>query len=94
MNSNNFGIVFFFSKPFDTTSQLLGKAISFEFMSKQSSEFLPDNQCKHLRNGLHDYMLKLTPFFLPEWFTDAFIKLFRYPCYILTQCGIYFSTSL
>ena len=26
-------------------------------------------------------------------FTDAFIKLFGYPCYILTQCGIYFSTA-
>ena len=39
-------------------------------------------------------MFNLTPFFSPDWFTDAFIKLFGYPCYILTQCGIYFSTAL
>ena len=39
-------------------------------------------------------MLNLTPFFSPDWFTDYFIKLFGYPCYILTQCGIYFSTAL
>ena len=39
-------------------------------------------------------MLNLTPFFSPAWFTDSFIKLFGYPCYILTQCGIYFSTAL
>ena len=26
--------------------------------------------------------------------SDAFIALFGYPCYILTQCGIYFSTFL
>ena len=28
------------------------------------------------------------------WFSDAFIALFGYPCYILTQCGIKFSTFL
>ena len=39
-------------------------------------------------------MLNLTPFFYPDWFTDAFIKIFGYPCYILIQCGIYFSTDL
>ena len=39
-------------------------------------------------------MFNLTTFFSPDWFTDAFIKLFGYPCYILTQCGIYFSTAL
>ena len=27
-------------------------------------------------------------------FSDAFITLFGYPCYILTQCGIFFSTFL
>ena len=38
-------------------------------------------------------MLNLTPFFSPEWFTDDFIKGFGDSCYILTQCGIYFSTA-
>ena len=38
--------------------------------------------------------MKLTPLFTPSWFADAFITLFGYPCYILTQCGIHFSTFL
>ena len=36
----------------------------------------------------------MTPLFTPTWFSDAFIALFGYPCYILTQCGIYFSPFL
>ena len=63
----------------NTTLQLLGKAISYEFMSKQSSALLPDNPYRSLRIGLHDYMLNLTPFSSPDWFTDAFNKLFVYP---------------
>ena len=39
-------------------------------------------------------MLNLTPFLSSDWFTDAFIKLLVYPCYILTQCGMYFATAL
>ena len=39
-------------------------------------------------------MLNLLPLFNPNWFSQAFINLFGYPCYILTQCGIYFSTFL
>ena len=38
--------------------------------------------------------MNLTPLFTPTWFSDAFIALFGYPCYLLTQCGIYFSTFL
>ena len=38
--------------------------------------------------------MNLTPLFTPTWFSDAFIAFFGYPCYILTQCGIYFSTFL
>ena len=83
-----------FTKHSDNTLQLLGKAISYEFMNQQSTSSFPDNPYRSLRFGLHDYMLNLTPFFSPDWFTDAFIKLFGYPCYILTQCGIYFSTAL
>ena len=63
-------------------------------MNQQSHNSFPSNPYRSLRIGLHDYMLNLTPFFSPDWFTDAFIKLFGYPCYILTQCGIYFSTAL
>ena len=51
-------------------------------MSKQSSKLLADNPYRSLRIGLHDNrMLNLTPFFSPEWFTDAFIKLFGYPLF-------------
>ena len=35
-----------------------------------------------------------TPHFTPTWFSDAFIALFGYPCFILTQYGIFFSTYL
>ena len=84
----------FFTKHSDNTVQLLGKTISYEFMNKQSSEPLSDNPYRSLRIGLYDYMLNLNPFFCFYWFTDAFIKLFGYPCYILTQCGIYFCTAL
>ena len=60
-------------------------------MSKQSFELLSNNTYKSGRIGPHDYMVNLTSFFFtPEWFTDTFIKLFRYACYILTQGGIYF----
>ena len=63
-------------------------------MNQQSDSSFPDNPYRSLRIGLHDYKLNLTPFFSPDWFTDAFIKIFGYPCYILTQCRIYFSTAL
>ena len=52
-----------FIKYSDNTLRLLGKAFSYEFMSKQSSEFFSDNPYKSLRIGLHDYKLNLTPFF-------------------------------
>ena len=50
----------------------------------------------HIIHFVLDYMtlLNLTPLFTLSWFADAFITLFGYPCYILTQCGIYFSTFL
>ena len=52
------------------------------------------NPYNHLRIGLHDHLLNLLPLFNPNWFSQAFVNLFGYPCYILTQCGIYFSTFL
>ena len=83
-----------FTKRSDNTLQLLGKTISYEFMNQQSASSFSDNPYRSLRIGLLDYMLNLTPFFSLDWFIDAFIKIFGYPCYILTQCGIYFSTAL
>ena len=52
------------------------------------------NPFNFLRIGLHDKLLNLTPLFTPSWFADAFITFFGYPCYILTQCGTYFSRFL
>ena len=84
------------SKHSDSTLQLLGKALSYSFISSNTPEydanFPPDNPYNTLRNGLHDKLINLTPFFTPTRFYDVFIALFGYPCYILTQCGIYFST--
>ena len=97
---NQFWNRILFSKHSDTTLQLLGKALSFSFISSKTQ--IPDydtnsphdNPYNTLRVGLHDRLINLTPLFTPTWFSDAFIALFGYPFYILTQCGIYFSTYL
>ena len=89
-----------FSKHSDSTLQLVGKALSYSFISSNTPNYDADfpqdsgNPYNTLRIGLHDKHLNLTPLFTPTWFSDAFIALFRYPCYALTQCGIYFSTFL
>ena len=82
----------------DSTLQLLGKAFSFSFISSNTPDY--DTNSPHenpqiiLRIGLHDKLINLTPHFTPTWFSGAFIALFGYPCYILTQGGIYFSAFL
>ena len=87
-----------FSNHSDSTLQLLGKALSYSFISSNTpncDENEPhDNPYNTLRIGFHDKLLNLTPLFTPTWFSDAFIALFGYPCYLLTQGGIYFSTVL
>ena len=52
------------------------------------------NPYSTLRIGLSDYMLNIAPFLDAEWFKTTFLELFGYPTYIITQCGIYFSTIL
>ena len=85
-----------FAKHSDTTLQLLGKSLSYDFitMHNEQHSHIGSNPYIHLRIGLHDHLLNLLPFFNSNWFSQAFIILFGYPCYILTQCGIYFSTFL
>ena len=89
-----------FSKHSDSTLQLLGKALSYSFISSNTPNYDADshrnsgNPYNTLRIELYDKLLNSTPLFTPTWFSDAFIALFGYPCYILTQCGIYFSTFL
>ena len=89
-----------FSKHSDSTLQLLGKALSYSFNSSKTPDYDADsphgngNPYNTLRIGLHDKLLNLTPLLTPTWFSDAFIALFGYPCYILTQCDIYISSFL
>ena len=89
-----------FSKHSDSTLQLLGKALSYSFISSNTPDYDANsphdsgNPYNTLRIGLHDKLLNLITLFTPTWFSDAFIALFGYPCYILTQCGKYFSTFL
>ena len=85
-----------FAKHSDTTLQLLEKSISYDFitMHNEQHSLRGLNPNNHLRIGLHDHLLILLPLFNPNWFSQAFINLFGYPCYLSTQCGIYFSTFL
>ena len=85
-----------FAKHSDTTLQLLRKSLSYDFITvhnEQHSHTEP-NPYNHLRIGLNDHLLNLLPLFNPNWFSQAFIDFFGYSCYVLTQCGIYFSTFL
>ena len=86
------------SKHSETTLQLLGKFLCYSFSSSNTPDYDADsphgNPYNTLRIGLHDRLINFTPLFTPTWFSDAFIALFGYPCYILTQCGICsFSTN-
>ena len=85
-----------FAKQSDTTLQLLGKSLSYEFITvhNERHSYSGPNPCNLLRIGIHDHLLNLLPIFNPDWFSQAFINFFGYPCYVLTQCGIYFSTFL
>ena len=85
-----------FSKQSDSTLQLLGKALGCSFISSNTPDYDANSPHKNpyniLRIGLHDRLINLAPLFTPTRFSDASIALFGYPCYILTQCGLYFST--
>ena len=85
-----------FAKHSDTTLQLLGKSLSYDFITVHNDQHshTGSNPYNHLRIGLHDHLSNLLPLFNPDWFSQAFINFFGYPCYVLTQCGNCFSTFL
>ena len=85
-----------FAKHSDTTLQLLGKPISYDFITVHNEQHsnTGTNPYNHLRIGLHDHLLNLLPLFNPDWFSQAFNKYLGYPCYILTKCGFYYFTFL
>ena len=67
-----------FAKHSDTTLQLLGCALTYDFIRSTSSKEYNGkssyNQYNKLRIGLHDKLLSLTPLFTPEWFSDTLFK--------------------
>ena len=93
---DQFWIRVIFAKHSDTTLQLLGKSLSYDFITvhNEHHSHTASNPYNHLRIGLHDPLLNLLPLFNPDYFCQAFVNYFGSPCCILTQCGIYFSTFL
>ena len=85
-----------FAKHSDTTLQLLGKSLSYAFntVHNEQHSHTGSNLYNHLRIGLHERLLNLLPLFNPDSFSQVFINVFGYPCYILTHRGIYSSTFL
>ena len=85
-----------FAKHSDTTLQILGKSLNYDFITVQNEQHshTGSNPYNHLRIGLHDHLINLLPLFNPTWFSQAFNNFFGYPCYVLTQKGFYFSTFL
>ena len=85
-----------FAKHSNTTLQLLGKSLSYDFITVHNEQHsnTGSNPYNHLRIGLHDHLLNVLPLFNPDWFSQAFIKYFGYPCFILRHRGFYFSTFL
>ena len=73
---------FLFSKLSNSTLQLLGKALSYSFISSNTPDYDAnsphDKPYNTLRFSLHDKLINLTPLFTPTVFSDAFIALFGY----------------
>ena len=93
----------FFSQNNLLLTETLKKAIPYTFLAtseKHPTDFYsPSNRNWFipyivLRASLHDHLLKSAPLFATDCFVDAFDELFGFPCYIFTQCRIYFFTFL
>ena len=73
-----------FAKHSDTTLQLLGKSFSNDFITVHNEQHphTGSNPYNHLGIGLRDHLLNLLPLFTLDWFSQAFINFFGYPCYV------------
>ena len=64
-----------FSKHSDSTFQLLGKALSYSFLSSNTPDHDANSPHENLHNtlriGSHDKLINLTPLSTPTWFSDA-----------------------
>ena len=70
-----------FAKLSDTTLELLGKSLSYDFITVHNEQHshTGSNPCNHLRIGLHAHLLNLLPLFNTDWLSQAFINFFGYP---------------
>ena len=97
------GIVFFFWKHSAFRLKLLEKAISFDFICTPEtlSKVFYSNSNRNSFNqknvsmvGSHDHFLKNARLSAPDWLANAFIAIFGFPCFNLTQTVILFSIFL
>ena len=84
-----------FAKHSDITLQLLGKSLSYDFITVHNEQpsHTGSDPCNYLRIGLHDHLLNLLPLFNPDWFSQVFLNFFGYPCYVLTQQNLFLHLS-
>ena len=84
-----------FAKHSDTTLQLLGKSLSYDFITVHNEQHshTGSNPYNHLRTGLHDQLLNFLPLFNPDWFSQVSINFFGYPCYVLTMWNLFLHLS-
>ena len=68
-------------------SKYLEKTLSYGFITVHNEQHshTGSNPYNHLRIGLHDHLLNLSPLFNRDWFIQTFINFFGNPCYVLTQ---------
>ena len=76
-----------FAKHSITTLHLLGKSISYDFITIHNEQHAHtvSNPYNQLGIGLHDHLLNLLPLFNPDWFSQVFNNFLGYPCYVLRE---------
>ena len=81
-----------FAKHSDTTLQLLGKTLSYDFilMHNEQHSHTGSNPFNHLGIGLHDHLLHLLPLFNPNWFSQAFF--FYSDTHVIFQHNVEFTS--